>query len=274
MNSRAAGIVSICLLLGVTIILSVPYLVWQPTVNAPNYWENHTDGLSDLIFLGMLGGAFVVVGFAIGFERSTIRYRVRTVRISAYSAVLGSLLAAISAYTQILEIFPVLFGRGEPGFFAVRTGAFILLLFGVTGIVSGLRVTGQRVWYGAGVIAGGFSLLAGAELLRWGLLAVEPGIGAFYFPPLGPTFAGTLAIAVGSVILGLAFRRKSEAPRWYGPLLIVAGLFSLPLGGLAIMGYYEGIGFYGLVWFLIGAHVLWTATDRISTEKEGLTEDS
>jgi hypothetical protein len=249
MTRRRTALAVVCLLIGVGIVLSVPHRVWQPTVESPNYWEGHTGVLTTLVLQVVFGSCLVAAGFALGFA-DVARYLPSTgVRLSGLTVLVGSLIW----YSP--ETVPVI-SETTGEIYLVRAGVFALLVVGVGGVLARYPPSRRLGRYGGGVLAGGFSLLAGANLLRWSLRTVEPQTGALSYPPLGVTAAGTLAVIVGSVLLGAELRSRDDAPRWLWPLFTLSGILTVPLGVAPLLQYNEAIGLYCLAMAVVGAHLL------------------
>lgn len=251
MNRRRAGLAALCLLLGVAIVVSALHGVWQPTVGDPNYWANHTGGLFPLVLQAAAGGGLAVGGVALGFDGAVGRLRGADVRAAGVAGVVGGLLG----YGPVVRAIATAARDARVVHYGVEAAALALLAVAVAGLVGRYPSVGRLGRYGGGVVAGGFLLLAGAELLDWALLSVEPRSGALSYPPLGLELVGTLALAAGSVVLGAALHGSDDAPRWLGPLLVVAGLLAVPLGVVASLQRVAAAGSYGLAWVVVGGHV-------------------
>lgn len=252
MDRRRALAAAACLLLGVVVVLSAPYRVWRPTVANPGYWEGHTGGLFPLVLQAAFGGSLVVSGVALGFDTVAKHLRAVGVRTLGVLAIVGGLLG----YEPINQTLAGTFGGSGVVYFGVPACALVLLGGSVAGVITCHPSSGRHGRYGAGVLTGGFTLLAGVELLNWGLTTVEPRAGALTYPPLGVALVGTLGLAIGSVLLGASLRGRDDAPRWLGPLLVAAGLLVMPLEVLGYFQYGWASGLYGFVWIVVGAHLL------------------
>lgn len=260
MNQRRAATASVSLFIGVAIVLSVLYRVWQPTVGNPNFWENNTGGLFPLVLQAMLAGGLVVAGVAIAFDGAVRKFRSVDVRAAGAAGIIGGLLG----YGPVVREVATATGAGRVVHFGLDTAALALLAAAVAGLA--VRYSPLDSWgrYGAGAVAGGFLMLAGENLLLWTLASVEPRSGALSYPPLGLRLVGTLALAVGSVLLGWSLLNNDDAPSWLASFLLVAGLLALPLGVLSHFQYVVAAGGYGLAWIVVGIHLLAGQSDTAS----------
>lgn len=251
MPRRRAALSAACLLLGVAVVASVPYRVWLPTVADPNYWANHTGGLLPLVVQAAAGGGLVVAGVALGFDGAVGRLRGADVRAAGVAGVVGGLIG----YGPVLRAIATASRDARVVHYGVEAAALALLAVAVAGLVVRHPSVGRLGRYGGGVVAGGLLLLAGAELLGWALLSVEPRSGALSYPPLGLELVGTLALAAGAVALGVSLRRERAAPAWLGPLLVVVGVLAVPLGVVALLQHRWADGLVGVAWVAIGTHL-------------------
>ena len=249
MTRRRTALAVLCLLIGVGIVLSVPHRVWQPTVDSPNYWEGHTGGLTVLVLQAVYGASLVAAGFAFGFADAARYLPPVGVRLSGLTVIAAGLVW----YSP--ETVPVI-GESTGEIYLVRAGVFALLVVGVGGVLARYPPSRRLGRYGGGILAGGFSLLAGANLLRWSLRTVKPQTGALSYPPLGVTAAGTLALVVGSALLGAELRGRDDAPRWLWALFALPGVLAVPLGVTPLLQYDEAIVLYCLAMAVVGAHLL------------------
>lgn len=252
MNRSRAALVVLLLIAGVVLVASVPYRVWLPTVGNPNYWAGHTGGLLPLVVQAAVGGGLFVAGVALGIDDAVRWLRPVNPRVMGLAGVVGGLLGYGPIQGAVVQAIGA---RTPTGFYGVGAAALVLLAIATIGLLARYPSIVGRGRSAGGVAVGGFLVLAGAELLRWASFALVPRSGALWYPPLGVELLGTISVAAGSLGLGLAVRGRDAVPRWLGPLLLVVGLLTLPVGVLAFLQNLEAEGFVWLAWVVVGVHL-------------------